>query len=521
MPALNPLRAATALVLLAAPSLVQAQSGFTDPDRLAKLRTALPEIDRIAREFVERNHVPGAAWGIVVDGKLIHAGVAGLREVASRSPVDTSTVFRIASMSKSFAAASILKLRDEGKLSLEDLAEKYVPELKGLKYPTTDSPRLTIRHLLSHSAGFPEDNPWGDQQLAETEESLSRMMRSGIPFSNPPGIAYEYSNYGFAILGRIVANVSGMSYTRYLTENILKPLGMTSTFMEAGKVPPARLAHGYRWQDSAWLEEPQLPDGSFGPMGGMLTSLADLSRWVGLMLAAFPARDGADAGPVSRASLREMQQVARYGGGFAARQGDNLVLSAGGYGYGLGVRQFCRFRISVAHSGGLPGFGSNMRWLPEYGVGFIGLGSLTYTGWGGVGDRVFEALAKTGGLEPRMPVPAPVLVDLRERVTRLVNNWGDALADSVAAVNLYMDESKPRRQRAIEQLKRDAGGSCRNDGPFVVENALRGEWKMQCATGALAVSITLAPTTPAKVQFLEVRALKPDEKLGAAPACRP
>ena len=136
-------------------------------------------------------------------------------------------------------------------------------------------------------------------------------------------------------------------------------------------------------------------------------------------------------------------------------------------------------------------------------------------------DRVFEALANTGGLVPRMPAPAPVLVDLRERVTRLVNQWGDALADSIAAVNLYMDESKPRRQKAIEQLKQDVGGSCRNEGPFVVENALRGQWKMQCTNGALGVSITLAPTTPAKVQHLEVWQMKPDEKLGAPPACRP
>jgi CubicO group peptidase (beta-lactamase class C family) len=202
-----------ALFSTGSPSLV-AQSGSGDPDRLSKLQTALPEIDRLIRDFAEKAHVPGAAWGIVVDGRLLHAGVFGLREVPARSAVDTGTVFRIASMTKSFTAASILKLRDEGKLSLDDPAERYVPELAQLKYPTTDSPRLTIRHLLSHSGGFPEDNPWGDQQLADSDEDLSRMIREGIPFSNPPGIAYEYSNYGFAMLGRIVANVSGNHYSR-------------------------------------------------------------------------------------------------------------------------------------------------------------------------------------------------------------------------------------------------------------------------------------------------------------------
>lgn len=512
--------AVLAVILAAGPLEARAQASFTDSGRLAKLRTAIPEIDRVVREFAEKSHVPGVAYGLIVDGKLIHVGVAGLREVPSKAPVDTGTVFRIASMTKSFTAAAILKLRDEGRLSLEDPAERYVPELKLLKYPTADSPRLTIRHLMSHSTGFPEDNPWGDQQLADSDEDLSRMIKGGIPFSNPPGIAYEYSNYGFAILGRIVANVTKMPYTRYLTENILKPLGMTSTYMQVGAVPPARLAHGYRRQDDAWLEEKPLPDGSFGSMGGMLTSVADLSRWVGFMLQAWPPRDGADPGPVRRASLREMQQVQRYSGATAVRQSDGVLLSAGGYAYGLGVRQTCRFKISVAHSGGLPGFGSQMRWLPEYGVGFVALGNLTYTSWGGVGDQVFEALARTGGLEPRLPTPAPVLVEMRDKVTRLINTWSDPLADSVAAMNLFLDESKDRRHKAIDKLRTEAGGGCRPEGRFETENALRGKWKLSCADGALAVSITLAPTMPARVQFLEVTAIKPDASLAAAPACR-
>ena len=106
--------------------------------------------------------------------------------------MDADTVFRIASMTKSFTAMAILKLRDEGKLSLDDPVERYVPELKALAYPTSDSPRTTIRHLLSHAAGFPEDNPWGDQQLSVADDQMSAMMRAGIPFSNAPGIAYAY-----------------------------------------------------------------------------------------------------------------------------------------------------------------------------------------------------------------------------------------------------------------------------------------------------------------------------------------
>src|SRR4029077_7533668 len=162
---------------------------FADPQRRAKLESGFADVDRLFRELAERSHVPGAAWGIVIDGELAHAGAFGVRDVAAKAPVDADTVFRIASMTKSFTAMSILKLRDEGRLSLDDAAEKYVPELKDLKYPTTDSPRITIRHLLSHSEGVPEDNPWGDRQLADTDEQMLQMLRRGIPFSNAPGIA--------------------------------------------------------------------------------------------------------------------------------------------------------------------------------------------------------------------------------------------------------------------------------------------------------------------------------------------
>jgi CubicO group peptidase (beta-lactamase class C family) len=494
---------------------------FADPQRLEKLASAFPAIDSAMRAFAEERKVPGIAYGIIVDGRVAHIGVAGLRDVQQRAPVDTATVFRIASMTKSFTALSILQLRDAGKLSLDDPAEKYVPELKPLRYATSDAPRITIRHLLTHSAGFPEDNPWGDQQLARTDAEMAAMMRSGIPFSTSPGTSYEYSNFGFAILGRIVANVSGMPYARYVRTRVLQPLGMTVTTLEARDVPPSRLAHGYRRQDDRWLEEPQLPDGAFGAMGGMLTSVGDLSKWVALMLDAWPPREGKENPVLKRSSLREMQQVARYNGAIATKDATgNLSLSAGGYGYGLGVRQTCLFGSSVSHTGGLPGFGSLMRWLPDYGVGIVALGNLTYTGWGNVAEQSLDRLARTGGLVAREPQPAPVLLARRAQVSRLVAGWNDALADSLAAMNLYLDEPKPRRQAALAKLVNDAGGSCRDEGPFVAENALRGRWRMRCGSGDLRVTITLAPTEPATVQYLQVVPMARDASLAAAPACR-
>ena len=496
---------AASAVLLTGATLAAQSPGFSDPQRLAKLSSSFADIDRVFSAFAEREHIPGAVWGIVIDGNLAHVGVTGYRDVASKSPVDSGTVFRIASMTKSFTALAILKLRDEGKLSLDDLAERWVPELKGLKYPTSDSPRITIRHLMSHATGFPEDNPWGDQQLAVTDEEMSRMMRAGIPFSNAPGVAYEYSNYGFAILGRIVTKASGVPYRRYISENILRPLGMTSTTLEPREVPPGRIAQGYRWEDEQWKLEPQLPDGAFGSMGGMLTSTRDLGRYVGMFLDAWPPRDGPEAGAVKRSSLREMQQIHRPRPPLVARGGNGaLQLYAGGYGYGLGISSDCNFAHIVAHSGGLPGFGSLMRWLPEYGVGIIAFGNRTYTGWGGPSNEAMGILMKTGGLVARMPEPSPILVARREAVSRLVMRWDDRLADSLAAVNLFLDRSRDRRKAEISSLLGEVGACQAGRGFDVVENALRGQWTMPCERGSLRVSITLAPTMPPTVQFFEV-----------------
>lgn len=480
------------------------------PDRLSKLKTAFGDIDKAFIDFTTREHIPGASWGVIVDGELAHIGTTGQRELATPSPVTADTVFRIASMTKSFTAMAILKLRDEGKLALDDPAEHYVPELKGLKYPTSDSPRITIRHLLSHAEGFPEDNPWGDQQLAVTDEQMSAMMRAGIPFSNAPGIAYEYSNYGFAILGRIVSIVAKVPYRDYVAANILKPLGLSATTLEPRSVPADRLAHGYRWEDNQWKEEPQLPDGAFGAMGGMLTSLRDLARYVGAQMSAWPPRSGPETAPVKRSSLREMQQVSRPAPSSVTRDASGAIqLNAGGYGFGLRVAETCSFGHVVTHSGGLPGFGSQMRWLPEYGVGIIALGNRTYTGWNGPITTALELLQKTGGLQRLMPEPSPALVQARDEVSRLIINWDDGLADKLAAVNLYLDRSKDRRRREIEDLRAKVG-ACRAPDRFdFVENALRGQWTLACERGTLAVSVTLAPTMPPRVQFLAVDTHRP------------
>jgi hypothetical protein len=279
---------------------------------------------------------------------------------------------------------------------------------------------------------------------------------------------------------------------------------MRSTTLSPTSVPANRLAHGYRWEDNRWKEEPQLPDGAFGSMGGMLTSLNDLGLYVSALLGAWPPRDGPETGPIRRSSLREMQQMWRPGATTVRRDASgNTVLTSGGYGFGLRVSTSCLFGYIVAHSGGLPGFGSQMRWLPDYGVGIIGFGNRTYTGWGTPFDQAVGILAQTGALEPRMAEPSADLVQMRETVTRLVMAWDDNLARTIAADNLFLDRSLDRRARELAALRERVGACSPGSGFGYVENALRGQWIIPCARGSVLASITLAPVVPAKVQFME------------------
>ncbi len=486
---------------------------FSDAARREKLAVAYAAIRDSMPEAARQIGAPGLAWGVIVDGELAASGAVGVRDVEANQPATPQSIFRIASMTKSFTALAILALRDEGKLSLDDAVTRHIPEFAGVTLPTRDAPAITIRHLLTHSEGFPEDNPWGDRQLAIPDQTMSEWLRQGLPFSTSPGTAFEYSNYGFALLGRIVTNVSKMPYGDYIRTRILNPLGMQSTFWETREVPADRIAHGYRRDGERWITETPLAHGSFGAMGGLYTSADDLARYVAFMLAAWPPRDDAEAGPVRRSSVREMQQGQRQSGLAVSRTSPDapLTVRSSAYAYGLGSTQDCRFRMTVAHGGGLPGFGSTMQWLPEYGVGVIVLANVTYAGAGGIGRAVLERPADTGALQPRTwPASAPLL-DTRAAITSLVNEWRDAGLEAIAADNLLLDRPLETRRRDVTALRQSLG-TCTPSGDIDSENWLRGSFRLACERGWVDVAFTLAPTAPPRVQYLsftEGRPLSP------------
>jgi CubicO group peptidase (beta-lactamase class C family) len=489
---------------------------FTDPDRVKKLESALPEIDRLFRAYAADKKIPGMIWGVVIDDRLAHVESSGVRDRASEDKVTPETAFRIASMTKSFTALAILKLRDDGKLSLEDPVSKWIPEFARMELPTRDTPPLTVRKLLSHSAGFPEDNPWGDQQLSATDAMLDEWLRKGIPFSTPPGTRYEYSNYAFGLLGRIVTKASGVPYEKYVREEILAKLHMDGTTFEFSAVPAARRAIGYRLKpDGTYQEEPPLPHGVFGSMGGLLTTATDLGRYVAFHLSAWPARDDDDSGPVRRASVREMAHLWTPSN-LTARQADGaLEASETGYGFGLRVTSDCRFEKIVAHGGGLPGFGSYMAWLPDYGVGMFAMATLTYSGPSEPMSEAWNVLLKTGGLRKRELPPTTLQTEMRDHIFNLWKQWDDAEAKSIAAMNLFLDAPIGQRRAEIEKLE-DEVGECTEASPVMPENWMRGQFNLKCARGTVGVFFTMSPTEPPGVQHLAFRKLgSEDERMGA------
>ena len=497
------LKLLAAALLLGASAAAGAQSPPNQP--ATAFERLLPAIDGHFRRFQQEQHVPGLVWGIVRDGRLVHVGAAGVQDVETRRPVGADSLFRIASMSKAFTALAILRLRDEGRLRLDALAEEYVPELRSWRYPTADSPRIRVRDLLSHAAGFVTDNPWGDRQQPLSEADFTRMLAEGVPFSRPAGLAYEYSNFGYALLGRIVANVSGRPYDQYIREEIMAPLGMASTGYDVLASPGDRRALGYRWQDEAWLREPDMAHGAFGAMGGVETSAADYARWTAFLLSAWPPRDEPETGPVRRSSVRELAQGVNFPW-LAQRPGttgEEACRQAAAYGMGFRVAADCDVGTTLAHSGGYPGYGSYLLLFPDAGVGIFAFANRTYAApvpaaW----DAAME-LHRAGLLRPR-PVPVSEALAVGYRAAGAMYRAGNVdAASGLLAMNFLMDRSADNWARDLAGL-RLVIGECRTDSPIAATTAMSGRFTWTCERGSLEGELLLAPTNPPGIQELHL-----------------
>ena len=472
--------------------------------------------DVIVSSYFARGGQPAISYGIVRDGSLVHAAGFGARRLGGQPP-DAETVFRVASMSKSFTASAVLLLRDDGLLALDDPAEKYVPELAGWHSVTPDSDRVTIRHLLTMTAGFPTDDPWGDRQQGLPADAFGDLLAAGVSANWAPGTRFEYANLGYAILGRVVSAASGTEYSEFVRTRLLSPLGMTRTGFAAQEFGPDGLALGYRRGMNGWQELPFDPYGAFAPMGGVFSSVADLARWVAGFAAAFPPSDGDNEHPLRGASRREMQLPQAVTGW---RSPDRIP--GGGptapayYGFGLFVDEDPVAGRVVSHSGGYPGFGSNMRWHCATGLGVIALGNATYAAMSVLAGMVLDALLPRSAayhvaLSPaptesaRSGAPWPETLAARDAVSQLLADWDDAAADALFSENVALDVPYPERRHAMELIRERIGAFAPSaTRPPESDTPAQCRWWLTGERGTVQAQILLNPERSPRVQSLTV-----------------
>jgi CubicO group peptidase (beta-lactamase class C family) len=486
----------------------QEPAAFTDPGRAERVTSTQSVVDAIFDAYRTKRHMPGFVYGVVLDGKLLYSGQFGKANLGKNIDADARSVFRIASMSKSFTALSILQLRDAGKLSLDDPASKYIPDMDGVKHLFSDAPAITIRHLLTHGAGFPEDNPWGDRQLQETEEMLLSLMKEGPAFSNVPGVAYEYSNTGFALLGNIVQRVSGMDFQEYTAKYIFEPLGMHATVWEFDMADEDHLALGYNWIDEDYVNIPLVHHGSYGAMGGLMTSIEDFANYMALHLSAWPPRNGQESSVLKRSSLREMHHPWRHASVMDYTYGDGRkVPAARAYAYGLGWLRNAVGRTCIGHSGGLPGFGSNWTMMPDYGLAIMSFDNRTYGGTTTINRVVLDSIITLAALEPRMLPVSDILQKRMDELVEILPGWEGAEASGLFAENFFMDYRLKDIVKRTAELYEEAG-QIDGVGPMKPMNQLRGTFTLEGEKKNIRIFFTLTPEKEPRIQQVRIRSVE-------------
>ena len=368
--------------------------------------------------------------------------------------------------------------------------------MRGWKYPTGDSPKIRVRELLTHTAGFVTDDPWaiGRRRLPKANSPVCCTTASRSRDRRRP--RWRYSNLGYALLGRIIANVSGHAYKDFVQGALFTPLDMAATGYDVAAAPQDRRALGYRWEDNTWKLEPTMAHGAFGAMGGVQTSAADYAKWVSYLLSAWPPRDGADTGPVKRSSVRELAQGANYpsvrlrpgsGGADACRE-------AATYAMGFFAATDCDLGLTLSHGGGYPGYGSHVLLLPDYGVGIFAFANRTYAGPRAPVWDAAVMLLRSGRLKPRSLMPSAALTSAYAAAVKIFAAGSVTSAGDVLAMNVLMDRDADHRARDYAGLKADVG-TCDTGTAIVPTGALAGEFTWTCEHGRVKGQILLGTPT--------------------------
>ena len=232
---------------------------------------------------VNDNGIVGSRLVVLREGRELFARSVGVADIARQHPVDADTIFHWASITKTFTAIAIMQLRDRGLLTLDDPVVNYVPELRLVHDPFGDISRITIRHLMTHSAGFRNptwpwggDKPWHPFEPTEWSQLVAMFPYTEVEFE--PGSRYSYSNPGIIFLGRVIERLSGDHYETYSDKNILKPLEMSRSYFDA--TPYHLLPHR---SASYYVENGKPRPAPFDAVTGITVSNGGLNAPVGDM----------------------------------------------------------------------------------------------------------------------------------------------------------------------------------------------------------------------------------------------
>jgi CubicO group peptidase (beta-lactamase class C family) len=371
---------------------------FCHDPRMTGIAAAAAELDAALHRFVTQNGLPGAAAGVVFGDELAWAAGVGFADTGARAASDPATLYRIASITKTFTGTAVMQLRDAGRLDLDDPAVRYLPELRGAVSPFAAIEAVTIRRMLCHESGLAAEPPGTDWSVPvyQGDPQLTLARPGDIVLMVPPNAQHKYSDLAYQLLGEIVTRVSMIPYSRYVRELILDPLGMSATGFEPLDGPLlSRRAVGYSRRP--FCDELD-PEPAFPPVwaeGGLWSCVQDLARWISFQLRAY-TKPAADSPVLAAASLREMHKP-RY-------LADDDWTSAWGI-------SWCADRQDgvswIQHSGGLPGFTTSVCFDPGQQVGAIVLHNGTSFTAEIARELAGTARRLAGPALPAVAVPAP------------------------------------------------------------------------------------------------------------------
>lgn len=333
---------------------------------------ALADFRKLHRAEVQRAGIAGSSFYVVRDGATVVTDHLGEQDADAHVPVDAQTIYHWASITKTMTGIAIMQLRDRGLLSLDDPIVRYVPELKAVHNPFGDTDRITLRQLMSHSAGFGGATwPWRDHDWQPFEPRGWAQLVAMMPYTRVgfrPGTRFSYSNPGIVYLGQVIERLSGEDFEVYVDKNILKPLGMHASYFD--RTPPHLLphrSHSYYIRDGKRAAAPfDVDTGVTVSNGGLNAPMPDMAKYLAFLIGD-PRRTADFDLILKRSSLEEMWRP-QISAGEDFTQGRMAATTESGLSFfvdrGKGVRL-------VGHNGDQNGFRAYLSFCPEQRAGSL------------------------------------------------------------------------------------------------------------------------------------------------------